>query len=137
MIIMDNINLFDKNVNKKYKGLREDMPAGSIEILSPDIIDIRIHNMGIKKSMDYTENGITYNVTFSSYTELDDDGMVGTYVDPPEDNNFRDIKLIVTGFHRKWDTEVTLSHEYISVMPDRELKHLINFQRAILKTGKL
>jgi len=130
------INTFEETVNKNYKGLKDDMPAGSIKILSQDIISILIHNIAIKKSMDYSSNNITYNVTFSSYTKLDKDGMVGTYTDVPA-NDFRGIDLIVTGFHAKWDTEVTISHEYISVLPDRELKHLINFQRAILKTGKL
>ncbi len=133
---MDNMNSFEENANKKYKGLEEDMPAGSIEILSPEIIDIIIHNIKMKKSVDYTANNVTYNATFSTYTKLDKDGMVGVYEGAP-DSDFREIKLIVTGFHRKWDTEVTFSHEHISVMPDRELKHLINFQRAILKTGKL
>jgi hypothetical protein len=66
---------------------------------------------------------------------LDKDGMVGVYSDLPEDLDIREITFIVTGFHAKWDTEVTFSKEYMSVMPDRELKHLINFQRAILKTG--
>ncbi len=130
------ISTFEEAVNKNYKGLKDDMPAGSIKILSPDIIDILIHNIAIKKSMDYSSNNVIYNVTFSSYTKLDKDGMVGTYTDLPA-NDFREIDLIVTGFHAKWDTEVTISHEYISVLPDRELKHLINFQRAILKTGKL
>ena len=133
--MVDEISSFEKEANKNYGKLSENFPKGSINILSPDILNILITNAGKSNNIDYKSGDTTYTVTFSSYTKLDKDGMVGVYSDLPEDLDIREITFIVTGFHAKWDTEVTFSKEYMSVMPDRELKHLINFQRAVLKTG--
>ncbi len=133
--MVNEIGSFEKEANKNYGKLSESFPRGSISILSPDILNILITNARKSNNTDYKSGDTTYTVTFSSYTKLDKDGMVGVYSDLPEDLDIREITFIVTGFHAKWDTEVTFSKEYMSVMPDRELKHLINFQRAILKTG--
>ncbi|WP_337861203.1 hypothetical protein [Ferroplasma sp.] len=131
------LDAFENQVKKNYNGIGEDFPKGSIKILSPDILNILITNARKAKNVDYKSEEIIYNVTFSSYTKLDADGMVGTYVDLPDDLNIRETKFIVTGFHPRWDTEITFSKDYMTVMPDRELKHLINFQRAIITTGIL
>lgn len=133
--MVNEIGSFEKEANKNYGKLSESFPRGSISILSPDILNILITNARKSNNTDYKSGDTTYTVTFSSYTKLEKDGMVGVYSDLPEDLDIREITFIVTGFHAKWDTEVTFSKEYMSVMPDRELKHLINFQRAILKTG--
>ena len=133
--MVDEISSFEKEANKNYGKLSESFPKGSINILSPDILNILITNARKSTNTDYKSGDTTYTVTFSSYTKLEKDGMVGVYSDLPEDLDIREITFIVTGFHAKWDTEVTFSKEYMSVMPDRELKHLINFQRAVLKTG--
>ncbi len=133
--MVNEIGSFEKEANKNYGKLSESFPRGSISILSPDILNILITNARKSNNTDYKSGDTTYTVTFSSYTKLDKDGMVGVYSDLPEDLDIREITFIVTGFHAKWDTEVTFSKEYMSVMPDRELKHLINFQRAVLKTG--
>ncbi len=126
---------FENEAKKNYDKIGEDFPRGSIKILSPDIINILITNARKSKTVNYKAGDTVYTTTFSSYTLLDKDGMVGVYSDVPEDTNIREITFIVTGFHAKWDTEVTFSGEYMTVMPDRELKHLVNFQRAIMKTG--
>ena len=133
--MVNEIGSFEKEANKNYGKLSESFPRGSISILSPDILNILITNARKSNNTDYKSGDTTYTVTFSSYTKLDKDGMVGVYSDLPEDLDIREITFIVTGFHAKWDTEVTFSKEYMSVMPDRELKDLINFQRAVLKTG--
>jgi len=129
------IDSFESEAKKNYDKIGDDFPRGSIKILSPDIINILITNARKSKTVNYKAGDTAYTATFSSYTLLDKDGMVGVYSDVPEDNNIREMTFIVTGFHAKWDTEVTFSKEYMTVMPDRELKHLVNFQRAILKTG--
>jgi len=129
------IDSFESEVTNNYGKMSEDFPRGSIKILSPEIVNILITNAGKSKNQDYKSGDAVYTTTFSSYTQLDKDGMVGVYSDLPEDNDIREITFIVTGFHSSWDTEVTFSKEYMTVMPDRELKHLINFQRAILLTG--
>ncbi len=132
---MDNkLSIFEENVKKNYPGISEDFPRGSIVILSPDIISILLHDFEEVKSINYSANNFTYKVDFSSYTMLMDDGNVGTFVDLPINKNFREITFIVMGFHEKWDTEVTFTREFMSLLPDREIKHLINFQRAILKS---
>jgi hypothetical protein len=131
------LDAFEKEAKENYSGISEDFPRGSIKILSPDILNILVENARKAKNVDYQSENIVYNATFSSYTKLDSDGMVGIYVDLPVDLDIREITFIVTGFHPKWDTEVTFSKDYMTVMPDRELKHLINFQRAIVKTGIL
>ncbi|MEM0140085.1 MAG: hypothetical protein QXZ44_05695 [Ferroplasma sp.] len=131
----DRIKNFDNEAAKYYKGIEEDFPRGSIRILSPDIIHIIIENARKHRTVSYSSGNISYNATFSSYTKLQPDGMVGRYTDVPEDDSVREIVFTVTGFHREWDTEVTFSKDYMSILPDREIKHLINFQRAILTTG--
>jgi hypothetical protein len=129
------IDSFESEVANNYGKISEDFPRGSIKILSPGIVNILITNARKSRNQDYKSGDSVYTATFSSYTKLDKDGMVGVYSDLPEDNDIREITFIVTGFHSHWDTEVTFSQEYMTVMPDRELKHLINFQRAILSTG--
>jgi hypothetical protein len=130
----NNINSFELEVKKNYGKLSEDFPRGSIKILSPEILNILISNARKSRDVSYSSGDSVYTTTFSSYTKLDSDGMVGVYSDLPEDENIREITFIVTGFHAKWNTEVKFTMEYMTVMPDRELKHLINFQRAIIKT---
>ncbi len=133
--MVGNISSFEAEVKTNYGKLDMDFPRGSIKILDNSIVGILIKNARKSKSVQYKSGDNVYTATFSTYTKLDKDGMVGVYSDVPEDENIREITFIVTGFHAKWDTEVTFTKEYMPVTPDRELKHLINFQRAILLTG--
>ena len=43
------------------------------------------------KTVNYKAGDTVYTATFSSYTLLDKDGMVGVYSDVPEDTNIREI----------------------------------------------
>ena len=133
--MVNDLSSFEAEVKKNYGKADMDFPKGSIKILDSSIVGIVIKNARKSRSVQYKSGDSTYTATFSTYTKLDKDGMVGVYSDVPEDENIREITFIVTGFHAKWDTEVTFTNEYMPVTPDRELKHLINFQRAILLTG--
>ncbi len=134
-LMVNDLASFEMEVKKNYDKYDMDFPRGSIKILDNSIVGILIKNAGKSRSVDYKSGDSVYTATFSTYTKLDSDGMVGVYSDVPEDENIREITFIVTGFHARWDTEVTFTKEYMPVTPDRELKHLINFQRAILLTG--
>ena len=135
--MVNDLSSFEAEVKKNYGKADMDFPKGSIKILDSSIVGILIKNARKSRSVQYISGNSTYTATFSTYTKLDDDGMIGVYTDVPEDDNIREITFIVTGFHAKWDTEVTFTKDYMPVTPDRELKHLINFQRAILLTGLL
>ncbi|KJE49857.1 MULTISPECIES: hypothetical protein [unclassified Acidiplasma] len=130
-----NLKNFEKAVKDSYGNLELDLPRGSIKILDPSIITILVKNSSIQRTVEYSSNDKIYIATFSSYSTVNSNGMIGYYTDPPKNENIKEITFIVVGFHSEWDTEVKFSKEYMAVMPDRELKHLINFQRAILKTG--
>ncbi|MCL4452796.1 MAG: hypothetical protein M1317_01660 [Candidatus Thermoplasmatota archaeon] len=134
--MVNDLSSFETEVKKNYGKSDMDFPKGSVKILDSSIIGILIKNSRKSKSVQYKSGDNVYTATFSTFTKLDQDGMVGVYADVPDDNDdIREITFLVTGFHAKWDTEVTFSKEYMTAMPDRELKHLINFQRAVLTTG--
>ncbi len=134
--MVNDLSSFETEVKKNYGKSDMDFPKGSVKILDRSIVEILIKNSRKSKSVQYKSGDNVYTATFSTFTKLDQDGMVGVYADVPDDNDdIREITFLVTGFHAKWDTEVTFSKEYMTAMPDRELKHLINFQRAVLTTG--
>ena len=134
--MVNDLSSFETEAKKNYGKSDMDFPKGSVKILDSSIIGILIKNSRKSKSVQYKSGDNVYTATFSTFTKLDQDGMVGVYADVPDDNDdIREITFLVTGFHAKWDTEVTFSKEYMTAMPDRELKHLINFQRAVLTTG--
>ena len=66
---------FEKEANKNYGKLSESFPKGSINILSPDILNILITNARKSNNTDYKSGDTTYTVTFSSYTKLEKDGI--------------------------------------------------------------
>jgi hypothetical protein len=132
----NDLSSFEMEVKKNYGKSDMDFPKGSVKILDSSIVGILVKNARKSRSVQYKSGDGIYTATFSTFTKLDDDGMVGVYADLPGDNdNIREITFLVTGFHAKWDTEITFSKEYMTAMPDRELKHLINFQRAVLASG--
>ena len=134
--MVNDLSSFESEVKNNYGRSDMDFPKGSIKILDRSIVEILIKNARKSKSVQYKSGDNMYTATFSTFTKLDDAGMVGVYADvPPDNDDIREITFLVTGFHAKWDTEITFSKEYMTAMPDRELKHLINFQRAVLATG--
>ncbi|WP_061951525.1 hypothetical protein [Acidiplasma cupricumulans] len=79
-----NLKNFEKAVKDSYGNLELDLPRGSIKILDPSIITILVKNSSIQRTVEYSSNDKIYIATFSSYSMVNSNGMIGYYTDPPK-----------------------------------------------------
>ncbi len=85
--MVNDLSSFETEVKKNYGKSDMDFPKGSVKILDRSIVEILIKNSRKSKSVQYKSGDNVYTATFSTFTKLDQDGMVGVYADVPDDND--------------------------------------------------
>ena len=129
---------FEQEAAKELKMFRADLPVSEARVLSKHVLEILMSNAQSHGDVIYSSSGHDYSVSFG-YAEVKlENGKIGVYNEisqglAPEDTVT--VSFLVTGFHKSEETEVQFSDEKIMLNSDREFKHLVEFQRAVLTKG--
>lgn len=135
----EELSKFEHEAEDALKHIAGDVPVSEGKLLSPKVVEILIRNAQ-KTGEDVTYSSTENNYVASfSYVEIpQDDGNIGLYEDLPPDLDPKDaqtVTFLVKGFHSNQETEVEISEGKIMLNRDREHRHLIDFQRAVMKKG--
>lgn len=129
------LDKFEKDAEEVLGHFGSNRPVSETKALTPKVLEILLANARTVGDFTYSSSGTEFNVSFD-YIELKQpDGRVGVYDELPEDFDIKDaetVAFMVKGFHKSELTEVQFYEGKIELNRTRELRHLINFQRAVL-----
>ncbi|EQD62149.1 hypothetical protein B1B_07392, partial [mine drainage metagenome] len=88
----------------------------------------------------YKSDERTYNVSFG-YAEVQmPDGKIGIFTDLPGMSQRKDVVSMtfnIVGLVDNKETEMQFFKNNITVTPERKYRHILDFQRAVLKKGNI
>lgn len=135
----EELDKFEQEADRITERFSGDVPVSETRLLSHRILEILVHNVKDDSEVEYSTKENTFNVRFS-YVELKmGNGEVGLYEDIPDDFDFKKVvtlAFLARGFHRDSETEVRFADGKMILNRDREHKHLIDFQRAVMLKGE-
>jgi hypothetical protein len=121
---------------------KDDLPKSEIRVDSTSVLDILWHNALVNegKPVEYNSSQHKYSVTFG-YAEMQmPDGKVGVFTDVPDLDERElviDMSFNVIGIKDTRETELEFFKNNITVTPEREYKHILDFELAVLKKGNM
>lgn len=134
----EDLKKFELEAEKALDSIGEDVPVTEAKVLSDKVEAILMTNARNHGTVTYEDGDHKYEAAFG-FTEVKmDDGKVGVYEDIPEGLTPEDtetMSFMVKGLHFTEETEVQFSQGRIKLNGHREHRHIISFQRAILKKG--
>lgn len=133
-----NLDKFEEEAEKELKRVGEEVPVLEARILSPDVLRILMVNARNHGNVTYDSSGHKYEVSYGFAEVHEDDGNLGVYDDLPEDLSPEDaetVAFMVKGLHFSKETEVQFSEGKMLLNAHRELRHVVEFQRAVLSKG--
>ena len=135
-----------EKIEQKLKGEanKEDMdiPRSEIPVNSTEVLDVLWHNASVNldNPVDYKSKDQVYRVTFG-YAEVKmPDGKVGVFTEIPGMSQRKDVISMtfnVSGLADNRGTEMQFFKNNITVTPEREYRHILDFQWAVLNRGNI
>ena len=134
--------------DKKGKGdketIRDKIPVSEVKLLSGEVLGILVHNASKSTNpVEYKLDDKKYSVKYEYYARKMS-GEEGIYDSIPSESDLKGASSVVfsvLGLHKGITEEKTTQLEFtegrIISTPDREEEKLIEFQRAVLKLGRL
>lgn len=132
------LDKFEKDAEKALEEIGGDIPVSEAKVLSPKVVEILLKNAKDNEVVTYRSNSRDYEVRFGFIEIKQDDGNVAVYDEIPEDFDMKKTEtksFLVKGFHAAHETEVQFYEGKIMLNKDREHKHIVDFQRAVLMKG--
>ncbi|MHB8360474.1 MAG: hypothetical protein ACYDAO_06395 [Thermoplasmataceae archaeon] len=134
----------DKLGDNKKENLMEKLPVSEVKLISPEVAGILVHNASKSTNpVEYEFNNKKYSSSFGYY-EKKIKSEEGVYDTVPAESELKDlisVVFIVKGFHKgiteEKETEIQITEGRMISTPRREEEHLIEFQNAVLKKGRL
>lgn len=136
----EDMSKFENDAAKSLQEVGGETSVKESKLLSGEILGILYKNSISHAEVTYSSGEHSYTVKFGFAEVKLDDGNLGFFDEIPEDVNPEDaetVSFLVTGFHKSEPTEVQFTEDKISLNKHRLHKHLVEFQRAVVKTGVL
>jgi len=128
----------------KSKANKEDMdiPRSEIPVNSTEVLDILWHNASVSQDnpVEYKSKDHVYTVEFG-YAEVKmPDGKIGVFTEIPGMSQRKDVISMtfnVSGLADNRGTELQFFKNNITLTPEREYRHILDFQWAVLNRGNI
>ncbi|MHB1708371.1 MAG: hypothetical protein ACYCT2_02705 [Thermoplasmataceae archaeon] len=135
-----------EKIEQKLKSIenKDDMgiPRSEIPVDSTEVLDVVWHNASVSQDnpVEYKSKDHVYSVSFG-YAEIQmPDGKVGVFTEIPGMSQRKDVISMtfnVSGLADNRETELQFFKNNITVTPEREYRHLLDFQWAVLNSGNI
>jgi hypothetical protein len=119
-----------------------DIPRSEVPVNSTDVLDVLWHNASVSQDnpVEYSSKNHVYSVAFG-YAEVKmPDGNVGVFTEIPGMSQRKDVISMtfnVLGLADSRETELQFFKNNITVTPEREYRHILDFQWAVLNKGNV
>ena len=135
-----------EKIEQKLKGEKHseemDIPRSEVPVNSTDVLDVLWHNASVSQDnpVEYSSKNHVYSVAFG-YAEVKmPDGNVGVFTEIPGMSQRKDVISMtfnVSGLADNRETELQFFKNNITVTPEREYRHILDFQWAVLNKGNV
>lgn len=133
--------------NKEKDGkdpMRDKIPVPEVRLLSGEILGILVHNASKSSNpVEYKLDDKKYSVKYEYYAKKMGEEE-GIYDSIPSESDLKEaasVVFTVMGLHKgireEKETQLEVTEGRIISTPDREEEKLLEFQRAVLKLGRL
>lgn len=139
---MGEIENIEQKLKSEIERGKKDIPRSEVRVDSTSVLDILWHNAIAKGDAPvvYSSKEHSYTVSFG-YAEMQmPDGKVGVFTDVPDMAQRKDVITMsfnVLGMSDKKETELEFFKNNITLTPEREYRHILDFQWAVLKRGNI
>ncbi|MEM0156369.1 MAG: hypothetical protein QW597_07220 [Thermoplasmataceae archaeon] len=137
---MGELEKIEEKLKKEIE--KNDLPRSEVKVDSTSVLDILWHNAlaNGEKPVEYSSTEHKYIVSFG-YAEMQmPDGKVGVLTDVPDMDERKDVidmTFSVIGIKDTKETELEFFKNNITVTPEREYKHILDFEWAVIKKGNM
>ena len=131
-----------EKIEQKLKGEELNTPKSEIPVNSTAVLDVLWHNASVSQDnpVEYSSKNHVYSVAFG-YAEVKmADGNVGVFTEIPGISQRKDVISMtfnVSGLADNRKTELQFFKNNITVTPEREYRHILDFQWAVLNKGNV
>ncbi|MHB1811641.1 MAG: hypothetical protein ACYDCP_04270 [Thermoplasmataceae archaeon] len=139
---MGEIENLETKLRKEFERAEHDELKSEVKVDSEKVLQILWSNaLASPDSPQVYESGqYSYSVSFSYAEKEDQKGETGVYTDIPAGDDGKKIlsmTFVVDGLKGEKGTELQFNGNMITVTPSREYKHILDFELAVLKKGKI